>query len=283
VLAERALGHEGGDVGIAVPVTADPAPEAEEGPYGEGAPRILAREGPPQSPHERGGEVEERALEVVEAVDDLVDHARPVAARLLGLPERDHLLANELERRLRLLGGGRAEVERAQGVRDPGELGENRPALGFGGVGGEDGHDEQPRDEGLHLGSTDPFLAQPPHRGRDRLPHRLAALLGLARAPAQDADALLLLREIHELEVGGEGLDDAAGLRQRQRLDAGEQVRARGRVPRAVRLGEVPHFLHALEEAPPLLLDEGLAQQIPELVDLLAEEVAHIAFSSASS
>jgi hypothetical protein len=50
-----------------------------------------------------------------------------------------------------------------------------------------------------------------------------------------------------------------------------------------VRLGEVPHFLHALEEAPPLLLDEGLAQQIPELVDLLAEEVAHIAFSSASS
>ena len=29
-----------------------------------------------------------------------------------------------------------------------------------------------------------------------------------ALAPAQHADALLLLREVDELEVGGEGLDD---------------------------------------------------------------------------
>src|SRR4029453_8551519 len=97
VLAQRPLRDLRRHVGIAVAVASDPAPEPEEGADREGAFGILASERGSEPPHELGGKVEERALEVVEPVDDLIDHARSVAPRLLRLPERDHLLADELE------------------------------------------------------------------------------------------------------------------------------------------------------------------------------------------
>ena len=96
----------------------------------------------------------------------------------------------------------------------------------------------------------------------------------LALAPAQHADALLLLREVDELEVRGEGLHHAARLGEGQRLDAPQQPFARRLVAGAVRLGEAAHVLDEVEERLPLLLDDRPPQEIAEQVHLLAQPVA---------
>ena len=96
----------------------------------------------------------------------------------------------------------------------------------------------------------------------------------LAIPPAQHADALLLLREVDELEVRGERLHHPARLGEGQRLDAPQQPLARRLVAGAVRLGEAAHVLHEVEERLPLLLDDRLPQEVAEQVHLLAQPVA---------
>ncbi len=174
-----------------------------------------------------GREVVQHRLEEVEAVADLVHHLRLVGPRLLGPPQGDELLAQDLVGRALLLRGRGVEVEGAQHLGDAGELGEDRPPLGLGRVGGEDRHDQEPVEERLRLLRGGSGLAQLAHPRPDRLEGREAGRVRLALAPAQHADALLLLRQVHELEVRGEGLHHAARLGEGQRLDAMQQPLAR--------------------------------------------------------
>ena len=215
--------------------------------------RVLRGHRPLERGRHLGREVVEDGLEVVEAVADLVHHVRLVGPRLLRPPQRDELLAQHLVGRALLLRGRRLEVEPAQHVGDAGELGEDRPPLGLGRVRGEDRHDQQPVEERLHLLRGRAGLPQLADRRPDRLDGRAAGRVRLALAPAQHADALLLLREVDELEVRGEGLHHAARLGEGQRLDAPQQPLARRLVAGAVRLGEAAHVLDEVEErlAPP--------------------------------
>ena len=172
-------------------------------------------------------------------------------------------------------GVGEAKSSWREGVGDAAELGEHGPPLGLGGMCGEDGHDEQSPHQRLHLVGGDAFLAHEPDGRGNGFAHGLAPGLGFVRAAPQDADPLLFLGEVHELEVGGEGLDHAPRLDERQRLDPLEQAQAGLGVARAMRLGQGPDLLDPVEEGPALLLDQGLAQQVAEPVDLLRKGVCH--------
>ena len=279
VRPQRFLGHLDGDVGIAVAVAADPAAEAQE----RGAharPRVVLGHRPLEGGAHLRCEVVER-LEVVEPVAHLVHHVRLVGARLLRLPERDELLAQVLEERALLLRREVAEVEDAERVADPRELREDRAPLGLRRVRGEHGHHEEAIEQRLHLVAREAGLAHFAHGRADRLPHRGAGLVRLARAAPQHAHALLLLGEVHELEVGRERLDDAARLGQGQRLDAAQQALARRLVAGAVRLREAAHLLDEVEERLALLLDDRAAEDVAEPVDLLAEPVARLGHGGA--
>ncbi len=275
VLAQGGFGDPRRDVGVAVAIAADPAREAEEHRHLEGLARVLPLQGLAQPPSQHGHEIEERGLEVVEAVDDLVHHLEALVTRLFRLPERHHLLAHELDHGLLLVGGGRGEVEPAQGLGDAAELGEHGPALGLGGMSGEDGHDEEPAHQGLDLRGRHAFLAEQADRRGDGLAHGLAAGLGLVGAPPQDADALFFLGQVDELEVGRERLHHPSRLGEGQGLDALEQAQARGGVACAMRLGQGPNLLDAVEEGLAFLLDQGLAQKVAEAMNLLREGVCH--------
>ena len=98
--------------------------------------------------------------------------------------------------------------------------------------------------------------------------------MGLPLPPAQHPHPLLLLGEVDELEVGGEGLDDAPRLGEGQRLHPLEEALAGRPVAGAVGLGEAAHVLDEVEEGAALLLDDGLAEQVAEEVHLLAQPVA---------
>jgi hypothetical protein len=280
VLPQRLLGHGRGDVRVAVAVAADPAPEAEEERHVERALRVLVGEGAAELGRDLGGEVEERRLEVVEAVAHLVDYGGAAGARGLGLPERDDLLAEEVGGALRLVGGRRPLVEEAQGVRDPPLLGEDGPAGGLGGMGGQHRPDLELPHQLLHLVGREPLLLQLPHRRGQRLAHGLSPGARVPSALAEDAHPLLLLGQVDELEVAGEGLHHDLRLVEGHLQRPGQQTLARVRAPRAVGLGQGPDLLHEVEERPSFLLDDRLAEEVPEEVDLLAQRIADLAHLS---
>ena len=273
VLAQRLLRHRRGDVGISVPIPPDPAPEAEKVRHRE----RLAGPGPVEGPAEvglhLGDEVEQRALDVVETAPHLVEDGRARVAGLLRLPERDDHLPQGLDLRLRLAGGQDPGVEAVEGLGHLRELEEHGAALGLGGVGGEDGHHEEPGDEGADLVGTDPLLLEGEEGGGDRLLHGPARGLGAVGPTAQDADPLLLLGEVDEGEVGRERLHHPARLGEGQQFDPREQTLARRGVAAPMRLGQAAHLFDEIEEGPALLLDERRSEEVPELVDLLAEAV----------
>jgi hypothetical protein len=97
---------------------------------------------------------------------------------------------------------------------------------------------------------------------------------GLALAAPQHPHALALLGQVHELEVRRERLQHAPRLGERQALDAAYELLPRRLVAGAVRFRERAHVLDQVEERPALLLDERLAEQFAEPVDLFAEPVA---------
>ncbi len=268
-LLRRRDRHEG----VTVAIASDPAPEAQER-RGHPRPGVVRGHRALEGGGHLGSEVVERRLEVVEAVADLVHHVRSVGPGLLRLPERDELLPQRLERFALLLRGGRVQVEGVQQVRDARELREDGAPLGLRRVGGEHRHDEQPVEERLHLLRGRAGLVELADRGRDRLRRGAAPGVGLALAATKHPHPLLLLGEVDELEVGGEGLHDAPRLGERQRLDPPQETLAGRTVAGAVGLGEAAHVLHEVEEPAALLLDDGLAEQVAQEVHLLAQPVA---------
>ena len=188
VLEERPARELGGDVGVPVAVAPDPRAVGdlgERGPRGQGAPRVEAEPG-----HDR----QDRALEEVQRVADLLGHGEALVPQLVGEPELDE---ERVEPRLDEVGGVEAGVERGRPVevvereRDGGELVEDRLALGLGGVRGERRHDGDALGGLLQRGLA-PALAHP----RGGVGDGFAPL----RPLAVHADDLLLLGEVDQLE-----------------------------------------------------------------------------------
>ncbi len=190
------------------------------------------------------------ALELVEVVDGvarLVDHVRPRDAQLVRLPEQlDELLEPPALALGALEGGGHLA-----------ELGEHGAARGLGRMRGEDRAHGEPVQLGEQLVLVDP-------RVEDAL-HRLTEP-GSPRAPfgRELAPAVHLLGDVGELEPGREGANQ---------LDRGDRVHPAQQRARLVAIlaDEQPHPLHELEKVAALLAHEGLAEERPELADVLPQ------------
>ena len=221
-------------------------------------------------------EREQDLLEVEEDVLHLVAHARPLLADLVGLPQRRDLFA---DRAIHVDGLGRRELgalsPRHQRHEAPMFL-EHGPALRLAGMRREDELD------GRFGEQLDEALARRllRHAGEDDL-ERSRLRLALARVVAAAARAVMLLREVDELEVVGEGAGDAlghAGVEPAHDVDQLLRRRASafdvvGRVLRAPRLRERADGLLEVEELLTLLLDERVAQDPSEIRDIAPERV----------
>ena len=97
---------------------------------------------------------------------------------------------------------------------------------------------------------------------------------------AAAADAVVLLGEVDDLEVVGEGARDALGVGRAERRDRVAQrrgiprARAARRAPPA--LGERADPLLEVEEVAPFLLDERVAEQVAEHRDVAAKQIGRV-------
>ena len=244
---EHAPGAVRPDVGIAVAVAADPAPEGER-------PRV--RRQLQLEPAQLVGEHLEhvrhsigvQAVEVPDRVARLVHHVRLRDAQLVGLPEQVHGL---LEPR------GGARVRSLQQLGYLPQLVEHGPPRGLRRVGGEHG----PHREALHLGGD---LRVGDAGGGDAV-DGLREPAAVARPDARQLPAAVhLLRHVREVEVGGERPHELGRL---DRLDVGEQ--RRGAVP--VRADQPADLLNLVEQLLALLAHEGAPEQDAQLADVAAQ------------
>ncbi len=81
-----------------------------------------------------------------------------------------------------------------------------------------------------------------------------------------------LLRQVHQVEVVGEGPHQGLGLLGGKPLHPGQKRLSRRLVPLAAGLGEGPHLLHQGEEALPGEGPDGLPEEAAEEVHLGLKE-----------
>ena len=254
-------GDAGGDVGVAVPVPADPGAEADRRLRDGQGDAVLAEEFGQVREHLRHGVAEDPG-EVVDRVPGLVHRGGPDLAELVRLPH----LVDHLGQLAVLAAAGRGAFPGGFGqhVGEPADLVQHRTAGGLGGVRGEDGPDVEFVHDILQHGGPGLFgdfldgLGQP-------------AVLFLP--VAQPADPVDLLGGVGQVEVEGEGADQVGRLLKRQRAeqfaDLGDDV-VRAPRPGGVGaapggllrfLGQQPHLLHEVEELGAVLADQGFAEE----------------------
>ena len=220
-------GHLGGDVGVAVAVAADPGAE------GQRAGLLRQRHA---DPLQLGGQVlqdvADRArvqlVQVVDGVAGLVGGLGAHHAQLVGLPQQVDVLGQPQVGAAPVAGGGGRGVQQ---FGDTAQLVQHRAAGGLGGVGGE----HRPDVEVLDALADVRLVAVLEQVGG----LREQAALGRAAGP-QVAAAVHLLGDVGQVEVGGEGADQAwprspgrsrrAGRRRpRRRCGSGRVPSRRGR------------------------------------------------------
>ena len=221
---ERLLDRPRAGGRVAVLVPADPAPEAKRrGRLGEHSPQVA---------DERGRDVEQAPLEEPEAMADLVDHARATRPDLVRLPERRHLLRERGLDRVPCRVGQRRVVEPVEQLVEADLRGEHRASRRLGRVGGEDELERDPPPGGREASSADARPLEPREGIGERFPRR--SLLVLVLTPA--AQAVVLLRQVGELEVEGEGAErpqpaGRAARRRRRTRAVRARLRSRSSVP----------------------------------------------------
>ena len=203
--AHRLAGHLVGDVGVAVAVAADPGPVADErhGP-GRADAGALGVQGPVQGTVDVRDDGEDGLVEGRQGGAHLVERVEPGVAQLGGAPEQVDLLQQAA---VRLGGLGAALVGAVPGVElgaDPQDGGGDGAAAGLGGVGGEHGVELHARDQRVEVLLSPGALAD----GADGRGQGLAGRVGGVVALAQRAHALVLLGQVGEVEVDGEGARD---------------------------------------------------------------------------
>ena len=107
----------------------------------------------------------------------------------------------------------------------------------------------------------------------NRLTPRNAGVLGVRRALAQHLDALLILSQVDQLKIGGERLEHGQRLGQviDQRRNHGLDLLAGSSIATAPGFGQAADLLFQLQDIAALLLDDRLAQQVAEQVNIGAE------------
>ena len=180
------------------------------------------------------------------AVADLVLDLGTARPHLVRLPEHRDL-------RRERVGDVLAVVESREELGDAHVRGQHRPARGFGGMRGQDELERDGR-SGVELGE----------RGGERLARHAV----LTRIGAAVPDAVVLLGDVGDLEVEGEGAEDARLARERERLHRLPQLVAPLALPRGA--GERPDVLDVGEQRFVLLLDEHAAEEVAEQADVAA-------------
>ncbi len=251
VQRERVARGVGRHEGVAVTVAAHPRGEAHRharaGVHAEHAAQRAAQV--PLQPGKRprdGAHVAQPALH-------LVEDGGAQAAELQRAPHRLDVRADALQR----LPG-----EVRQVPRDLHEVRADRAAPHLGGVRGEGQVELHPREQVEDARGVPAQVAQLQEGVLDALRTR-------ARAAPQAPHALVLLREVHELEVPREGPHEALGGR-------GVRVHEQVTQPRVVLPGagladECPHGLHQLEEALALLLPQHHPERAAQGADVLPQ------------
>ena len=275
---ERGAGHLGGDPGMAVTVAADPCPPAHEGPGGR-----LARTAPilgPASVDECGversvqlrGDAEEGLVEEDHRGPDLVERGRSLAAGLRRLPQ-DRDLLPEATAQVAVLASRQPRIVEPieQPIQPP--LGDEHGATSrLGRVGGQDRAQQEPVEEGAQRIGSHVRSRQLADRIGDRLRQHAGPL-----ATSERPHPVLLLGEVDEEEVGGEGPGHRQQLVERQ---SRERVGGIG-VGRRLGMGASADrgsakALHELEEPRSLLLDDHLPEEGAEELHLAGERVARV-------
>ena len=246
------VGELGGDVGVAVAVTAHPATQHQRpGPVGQRQPD--AGELLVEDRQHLGHRVAPELLEVVGRRAGLVEHRRALRADLVGLP---HEVDEPVQLRLLDLVG---EVL-GEDVRDPAQLAEHRLPLRLGRVRGEHRLELEAGERGGELVGVG-LGGEPVDELVDR------ALAGLVAGPALGG-AVGLLGDVRQVEVGREGPGEYGG---GPGVEVGEQVADPG-VPLLGRLADQPaHLLDELEHLVAVLPREGAPQEGGEPPDVAAQ------------
>ena len=192
------------------------------------------------------------------------------------MPEERDLLAQVAARLGVLVRRHERIVQVVQEAADAAQRHQQGPATRLGGMRGEDRVHVQAA-EHLHHAITAMVGREPRHRLADGVLHHAGP--GLACLCPQRADALPLLGDVDQLEVGGERLAHGGQLREWQRGDLrGEAFALRVRLRDELRVtpegdGPAPDPLHGGEQLRPALLRDDLAQQRTQEADLAAERV----------
>ena len=184
------------DVGVAVSVAADPRAEVEERRDLDLVVGVVLGERPFEIAIHGGNGVRDRPDEVDEAAPDLVEHGQGDGPQLVRSPQLldgcQHLPADVFEIRVGAL------VELAQEAEDALELLQRRAPASLGRMRGHHQAELSPSQEHRELGGGRPS----PRKPGDRFTQRPTAWgRGLRQvAPAQAADAVVVLGQIDELE-----------------------------------------------------------------------------------
>jgi hypothetical protein len=204
-----------------------------------------------------GHDPEQRFVEGGHDRPDLVDRVHGLDPQLRGPPQQVDVLAQPAAR----LGAvGRARplvVDHAEQLADPAQRRHHGPAAGLGGMRG------QHQVHAQFLEVCGPRVAgQLGHGGGERLAHRLGPGVALAQHP----DALVLLGQVGQVEVHGEGARHLLGPVQ---VPGGDQGRDRLPGPPVA-----PFLLAGLDHGVPQPLHVGQQAGAGRIADDLPEEVA---------
>ncbi len=273
VALERRPRHLRRDVGVAVPVAADPRAPPEEGAHLEALGGVLARERVLELAVEKRRLLEESPLEDVDPREHLVLGRGPRGAGVLRGVEREDGLAEGIDGEVALARSRARVVEPLEPRRDRREVVEDGAPPRLGRVGREDRHDEEPPEELADRVRLRPRVVELAHGARDG-PFR-----GLSRAVArpQDADPLLLLGGVYEVKVPREGPGHPLEAVQVEGLEAlREGLPAPLEGPRPEGYGVLPQALDGLEDRVSSLLPERHAEEVAEEPHVRAELGRHV-------
>jgi hypothetical protein len=216
----------------------------------------------------------------------LLPHRGPLGAHLVGPQQKRDLTVEAIQRLGALVRRGVGAAQGGEQVGDVLLFAEDRAAARLRGVGREGGLDVELLEQAHHLVERVALILQVRHRRVDRLGARLrvgrAVLLPRSQRPLRgagrpgpltvDADDLLLLRLVDEVEEGGVDVQEPL---QRVLVQLGNAacrlLALLGGVLLLRLLAERPQPLHVLEEGRPTLLLRDATEHAAKKVDLTAQ------------
>ncbi len=282
--AERVLGgegrglpgHLGGDVRVAVAVAADPGPEEDERARdGRGAPCVAVEQPVVEPPVHLGERAEERGVEDTHRRLDLVDDRGLALADRRGAPHGVDLGDEPAvvlgERRA----AGTHGVALGQQRGDAADGTGHRAAAGLRGVRRQHGAELEALEAAQRLVPPD-LLGELGERLRQRVVDGARRRGGLTLP--QHADAVVLLGEVRQVEVAGEGPGDLLGALEREAGDdVGRLGQRRAAVVRPVGAdGQLAQPLDVVQQVLPAGLAQHRAEQPAQQADVLTQQVGHL-------